>query len=120
MTEIENEWKDLQKQIRSTAESGADDYICTPSGSQDLEQIRLRAVAAGLRKYAVVFARMPSMNVSDEPDRVIWRLESRTPGGRFVWFVDQLGKTLVTEELAQMILTRLKTYCTDYEDQLHF
>jgi hypothetical protein len=120
MAEIESEWKRLQEHIRTMAENGTNDYVCVPSGSLQLEQVRLRAVAAGLRKYAVVFARLPSMNVSDDPDKVIWRLETRTAGGRFVWFVDQLGKTLVTEELAKMILARLDIYCADYEDELHF
>jgi len=120
MTEIESEWKRLQEHIRTTAESGTNDYVCTSSCSLQLEQVRLCAVAAGLRKYAVVFTRLPSMNVSDDPDKVIWRLETRTAGSRFVWFVDQLGKTLVTEELAKMILARLDIYCADYEDELHF
>ena len=118
MAEIESEWKRLQEHIRTMAENGTNDYVCVPSGSLQLEQVRLRAVAAGLRKYAVVFARLPSMNVSDDPDKVIWRLETRTAGGRFVWFVDQLGKTLVTEELAKMILTRLALFCRDYEAQI--
>ena len=120
MAEIESEWKRLQEHIRTMAENGTNDYVCVPSGSLQLEQVRLRAVAAGLRKYAVVFARLPSMNVSDDPDKVIWRLESRTAGGRLIWFVDQLGKTLATEELAERILNQLDTYCADYEDQLHF
>jgi len=120
MTEIASEWKRLREHIRTMAESGTNDYVCTPSGSLQLEQVRLRAVAAGLRKYAIAFARLPSMNVSDDPDKVIWRLETRTAGGRLVSFVDQLGKTLVTEELAKMILTRLDIYCAEYEDQLHF
>lgn len=120
MSEIENEWKRLQGHIRSMAESGPDEFVCTPSRGPELEQIHLSAVAAGLRKFVVVFARLPSMNVSDEPDKVIWRLESRRAGSRFVWFVDQLGKTLVTEELAQMILTRLELFCRDYEAQIQW
>jgi hypothetical protein len=47
LTEIESEWKRLQEHIRTTAESGTNDYVCTPSGSLQLEQVRLCAVAAG-------------------------------------------------------------------------
>jgi hypothetical protein len=53
MTEIASEWKRLREHIRTMAESGTNDYVCTPSGSLQLEQVRLRAVAAGLRKYAI-------------------------------------------------------------------
>jgi hypothetical protein len=122
MTEIENEWKRLQEHLRLVAESGTCEYVCTPAGILKLEQIRLRAVAAGLRKYAIVFARLPSANpyVSDEPKKVTWRLEGRTASGRFVWFVDQLDKALATEELAQTILTQLELFCSDYEKEIQW
>ena len=111
------------RQIRRlVAESGTCEYLCTPAGSLKLEQIRLRAVAAGLRKYAIVFARLPSANpyVSDEPNKVTWRLEGWTAFGRFVWFVDQLDKALATEELAQTILTQLELFCSDYEKEIQW
>jgi len=65
---------------------------------------------------------VPTMNpnVSDEPEELIWRLESRMANGRLAWFVDKLCKILVTEELAQAILTQLELFCSDYEKQIQW
>jgi hypothetical protein len=117
----EKERSDLLKLIRSIVESENGGFLYSPPSGSAAEAVCLRSCAAQFHKSRVSFCRQcdPATNVADAPDKLIWLLQCRAKGDRFVWSVDHLdGVEFSREGLARRILEQLRDYCRSYEDSI--
>jgi len=120
MIQIEREWKQVKDRIRALAEPKESEFQCSLSGDADLMVVRLGACAAELKGYGVIFGRLGSLsaNVSDEPARLVWRVECVPGDNQCVWHINRSPSALSGQELAQAVLGQLQKYCEDYEQTI--
>jgi|ERR1039457_38762 hypothetical protein len=76
-----------------------------------------------LHHYRVVFSHRPLGPAGVQLDEVsigqlIWDLEPKFHGSAFLWYVDDLDKTLIAQDLSNEIAIRLAKYHLEYQEAL--